>query len=250
MAFLRELEKEDPDDFSILSAQVNLLTSQERYEEALAISERLESLSSDKRSIAFCKANCHAGLENFELSEKYEKEALESSVGMVRTASFYFQHIRRIQRGQFLKGEKFWGESWKSYPGDRGLENVGNLNHSILAIEYASNLFQQGRETEALEALELFRHRLDVQGVPQFWIGFFLVKSGDVAEAEVVLQELRKKAVRYESVPYMNSNIVLLEALIQYSKGELDQARENLESLSDIPILNRRIGVEKNWLHF
>ena len=247
LAFLRKLEQEDPDDFSVLNAQVNLLLSQHRFEEAYAITQRLEKISNNPRAIAFCKANCHAGLGNFELSEKYEAEALETSKGMIQTAAYVQQHANRIFRGKFLIGEKLWEESWKSFEGDRSSELTGNINHSLMGVEYASNLFQQGRIEDCISVLELYRTRRDTQGIPQFWLGYFLVKSDQVAEAEVVLQELKTRAQRYDNTPYMDSNIVLLGALIHSAKGNPQKAREDLDSLKEVPLLNRRVGVER-WL--
>ena len=247
LAFLDELEKDAPEDTGIMTARATLLLSQERFEEALAIGKKLESMGESSRAAAECLANAYAGLGNVKEMEKYEGQLLTVSKGEILTLEYFMQHARRTRRGQFLAAEKLWDRSWQGHEGPRDQEKAGNMLHPMIAIEHASNLFQMGNVDEGIAVLELFRNRKDVQNVPQFWLGFYLVKSGNSQEAEVILEELKNKALQYESTPYLTATIQVLAALIEYKKGRLSESRELLKSLEGIAVMNRRMGVE-HWL--
>ena len=87
--------------------------------------------------------------------------------------------------------------------------------HPMIAIEHTSNMFQMGKAAEGLAVLQLFRNRKDVQNVPQFWLGFHLVKSDNLQEAKVVLEKLKNKARQYASTPYLTATSRVLAAFIE-----------------------------------
>ena len=78
-------------------------------------------------------------------------------------------------------------------------------------------------------------------------LGFYLVKSGNFQEAEVILEELKNKTLQYESTPYLTANIQVLSAMIEYKKGRLSESRKLMNSLEKLAVVNRKMGVER-WL--
>ena len=247
LAFLDELEKDDPEDPGIMTARATLLLSQDRYEEALAVGKKLELTGENARAAAECLANSYAGLGNVKEMERYEKQLREISKGMTLTLEYFMRHARRTRRGQFLAAEKLWDRSWLGHEGPRDQEKTGDMIHPMIAVEYASNMFQIGKVDEGIAVLDLFRNRKDVQNVPQFWLGFYLVKSGNSQEAEVILEELKNKTLQYESTPYLTANIQVLSAMIEYKKGRLSESRKLMNSLEKLAVVNRKMGVER-WL--
>ena len=159
--------------------------------------------------------------------ERYEKQLREISKGMTLTLEYFMRHARRTRRGQFSSGREIVGTGpWLGHEGPRDQEKTGDMIHPMIAVEYASNMFQIGKVDEGIAVLDLFRNRKDVQNVPQFWLGFYLVKSGNSQEAEVILEELKNKTLQYESTPYLTANIQVLSAMIEYKKGPIERVQE------------------------
>ncbi|MEE3373445.1 MAG: serine/threonine-protein kinase [Planctomycetota bacterium] len=247
LAFLDELEKDDPTDTGIMTAKATLLMSQGRYEEAIVIGKKLELTGENARAAADCLANSYAALGNVKEMEKYEEQLLTIAKGELRTLEYFMRHGRRTRRGRFLAAAQLWDRSWQGYEGPRDQEKSGDMLHPMIAIEHASNMFQMGKADEGLAVLQLVRNRKDVQNVPQFWLGFYLAKSGNTQEAKLVLEELKNKALQYESTPYLTATIRVLAALIEYKEGRISESRRLVNSLQEIAVMNRRMGVER-WL--
>ncbi len=242
--FLDELSKDDPDAPSILSARSTLLLAENRIDEVLALSKKIvASGSANAHTLAFC----YAVLGDEEKMAEYEEASLERSEGHAIPVEHLFRKIRRVTLGNFGDAESEWESSWEGHPGDRSNYEVGYPHHVLLGVEYISTLFVRGEYEKGVEIADQLRKRKKFQRVTLYWLARLLIEKGELDGARSILGQFQEE-VKGVNSPYVDGQILMLEAMIFHAEGNLPAALEKMKTLSSISLINRDFGVERLFM--